>query len=84
MDENFQKEREENYQKNIEREKMEKEIERERIEKENYQKESERERTEKEKLQREIEAMKNKLPLEVSLKKRKSFLTKFFSLNRRL
>ena len=52
MDENFQKKREENYQKNIERE---------RIEKENYQKESERERMEKEKLQRENEEMKNKL-----------------------
>ena len=52
MDENFQKKREENYQKNIEREILEKEIERERME--------------KEKLQREIEAMKNKLPLEVS------------------
>ena len=47
MDENFQKKREENYQKNIEREILEKEIERERIE--------------KEKLQRENEEMKNKL-----------------------
>ena len=54
MDENFQKKREENYQKTIERERMEKE-------KENYQKESERERLEKEKLQLENEEMKNKL-----------------------
>jgi biopolymer transport protein ExbB/TolQ len=61
LDENFQKTRQENYQKNIERERMEKEIERERMEKENYQKESERERMEKEKLQRENEEMKNKL-----------------------
>jgi hypothetical protein len=42
LDENFQKKREENYQKTIER-----------MEKENYQKEIERERMEKEKLQRE-------------------------------
>ena len=46
------KEREENYRKAIEREK---------IDKENYQKEIERERIEKEKLQRENEEMKNKL-----------------------
>jgi hypothetical protein len=54
LDENFQKKREENYQKNIERERMEKEIE-------NYKQESERERMEKEKYQKKIEEIENKL-----------------------
>jgi hypothetical protein len=61
LDENFQKKREENYQKIVERERMEKEIERERMEKENYKQESERERLEKEKYQRKIEEIENKL-----------------------